>query len=466
MSDKYLDSDGLGYFWGGISKKLRTGLYGGNIVQITFDEFYSGCSYTISDGKDTKFGTVPVSLIENVNAINNNSEYTITVTTSEGDKYNTKFQTGSYFTNIAVNVDYNLSDTPLRIYGVSRVLAEPFAVGWTRTDDGVGKTATASVGTTAGHSDFDKFYPWSKMKRETFLTGDVMVKIPEFWYERKVVGGIETIRIANKETEGFAKHPGSGKYVGAYKTSGNSFNMSVSGGDPSSHRSRYISRGDMRNYAKSKGVGWGLIDVATNSAIQMLYLVEYANNNSQAEIGRGYCYTSSHTFTGSCDNVPGLTGRPAGTDGETDVVYRGIEGIWGNVWEWMDGLNYNGDTNNYYVCIDQSKYADNTSTGYTKVSFTSPTEEGNNYIIQNGMDNAIPWAMLPSAVGSAEEGNAETSGYTDDFCKSTRWCDACRSGDYRLEAGCGIWLLYCRYRSSLVPDGTSCSRLLYDPSQS
>ena len=90
-----------------------------------------------------------------------------------------------------------------------------------RTDDAVGKTAVASVGTSAGHSDFDNCYPWSEMRRETLSTGDVMVYIPEFWFERKVTNGVETIRIANKAVDGFTKHPGSGKYVGAYKTSSN-----------------------------------------------------------------------------------------------------------------------------------------------------------------------------------------------------------------------------------------------------
>lgn len=339
----------------------------------------------------------------------------------------------------------------VKIYGISRTVANS-STAWARTDDAVGKTATASVGTTAGHSDFDDCYPWSGMVRKTLSTGDVMVYIPEFWFERKVTNGVETIRIADRAVSGFTKHPGSGKYVGAYKTSSN--NKSVRGAAPTVSQTRAT----MRTNAKNKGKGWGLIDVAMSSAIQMLYLVEFADNNSQAKIGRGYCDGNSAALnTGSCDSVPNLTGRPAGTDGKVDMVYRGIEGFWGNIWEWMDGLNYNGDTDNYYVCTDPSKYADDTATGYTKVSFTSPTS--NNYISKEGMDNALPWAMLPSEA----TGGSETTFYPDYFYQNSGWRVATRSGHWGAGSKCGVWVLSCDADSSLSSAGIG-SRLLYDPS--
>lgn len=282
-----------------------------------------------------------------------------------------------------------------------------------------------------------------------------MVYIPEFWFERKVTNGVETIRIANKAVDGFTKHPGSGKYVGAYKTSSN--NKSVRGAAPTVNQTRAT----MRTNCKNKGWGWGLIDVATNSAIQMLYLVEFADNDSQAKIGRGYCDGNRGALnTGSCDSVPNLTGRPAGTDGKVDVVYRGIEGIWGNVWEWMDGLNYKGDTNDilyYYVCTDPSKYADDIAMGYTKVSFVSPTSPG--YISKEGMDNAFPWAMLPSEA----TGGSTTTFYPDMFYPE-RWGNvAIRSGSWDDVSICGVWALSCDNNPSYLSPRIG-SRLLYDPS--
>uniref|UniRef100_UPI0020C45490 hypothetical protein n=1 Tax=Salmonella enterica TaxID=28901 RepID=UPI0020C45490 len=67
-------------------------------------------------------------------------------------------------------------------------------------------------------------------------------------------------------------------YVGAYKTS--TGNRSVSGANLQVSQTRDT----MRNKAKAKGAGWSLIDIAALSAIQMLILVEFANNDVQSTI--------------------------------------------------------------------------------------------------------------------------------------------------------------------------------------
>lgn len=339
----------------------------------------------------------------------------------------------------------------VKIYGISRTVANS-STAWSRTDDAVGKTATASVGTTAGASDFDDCYPWSAMERETLSTSDVMVKIPEFWYKRYIESGVEYIKIADKSVDGYTKHPGSNRYVGAYKTSSN--NRSVTGTAPTVSQTRAT----MRTNAKSKGTGWGIIDLATWSAIMMLYLVEFADNNSQSKVGRGYCDNNSAALSsGGCNSVPNLTGRPAGTDGKTDVVYRGIEGIWGNIWEWVDGINYNGDADNYYVCADPTKYADDTATNYTRLSYTSPS--ANAYITKEGLDTSLPWAMLPSEAS----GGSETTYYPDYFYQNSGWRVCKRSGYWSDGSYCGVF--YCDvYSTSSSTSAYIGSRLLYVPS--
>lgn len=341
----------------------------------------------------------------------------------------------------------------VKIYGIQRNTANSSTV-WTRTDESANFTATASVGTTTGASDFDNCYPWSEMERKTLDTGDVMVYIPTFYFQRYVDNKIEHIRIADKETDGFVKHVGSGKYVGAYKTSGN--NKSVSGASPTVSQTRAT----MRTNAKSKGTGWSLIDLATWSAITMLYLVEFADNDAQSKVGRGYCDKTSNgaaISTGSCDSVPNLTGRPSGTDGLTDVVYRGIEGIWGNIWEWVDGINFNNGT--YYVCTNPDNFADDTSNYYTQLSYTGATNWSGSYITNEGTDSNVPWAMLPSSAGS---GSAST--YLADGCwSSTGWRVCGRSGAWNDGSLDGIFAVSLSSASSGT--GTSAgSRLLYNPS--
>lgn len=420
------------------------------VIQVTYN---SGAVCTCTNGGTTL--TAP----DTSGSVNFKvkSKGTWTITVELGD--NTKTKEVSIITDGQVE---SLVVYAVQIYGISRDITAA-SPAWARTDSAVGKTATAAVGTAAGSSDFNNCYPWSGIVRETLSTGDVMVKIPKFWYRRYRSGNVEYLKIAEKATGGFTLHPafnhgGVAKdhlYVGAYKTSENT--KSVSGVNPKGLEDRAAMRSD----AKAKGTGWGIIDIAALSAIQMLILVEFANNNVQYVIGRGYCdgnYNTAECKTGTCDEVSGLTGRPAGTDGKVDVVWRGIEGLWGNVWEWVDGINWNNGT--YYVCNDPSKYADNTTTNYTALSFKGATNWSSSYITQEGLDTGSnPHVMLPSAAGSGSE-----TTYDCDACwSSTGWRRLQHGGHCYAGSNCGL------FTAGLNSDTSSLntymgSRLLYIPS--
>ena len=348
----------------------------------------------------------------------------------------------------------------VKIYGISRDITST-SPAWARTDLAVDMTASASVGTTAGASDFDNAMPWAGMTRETLSTGDVMVKIPKFYFQRYREGNIEYLKIADKKKTGFTLHPLFNHagvecdyaYVGAYKTSSN--NKSVTGASPTVS----ATRATFRTNAKNKGSGWSIIDIAAISAIQMLALVEFATNNAQAVIGRGYCDGNSASLkSGSCDSVPNLTGRPSGTDGKTGVVYRGIEDFWGNIWEWVDGVNFNGGK--YYVCNDISKYADDTATNYEELSFTGATNWSQSYITQEGLDDGDNiHVMLPSAAGSGSE-----TTYQCDACWSnTGWRVFEHGGGWNAGSHCGLFTAVLDDVSSYTSTYIG-SRLLYIPS--
>lgn len=96
---------------------------------------------------------------------------------------------------------------------------------------------------------------------------------------------------------------------------------------------------------------WGCENIWTLDLITMLYLVEYANWNSQSltyGIGQGIVNKASGTgFNGEINGYNGTdsniaangTGKGTGTDGLTPVVYRGIENPWGNVWQFVIGID-------------------------------------------------------------------------------------------------------------------------------
>lgn len=379
---------------------------------------------------------------------------TYTVTATDGTDTSSK-QVTIELTGQSKSVDLSFT----KIYGISRDITNS-SPAWARTDKAVGMTATATVGTVAGSSDFNNCYPWSGIVRETLSTGDVMVKIPKFYFQRYREGSVEHIRITDKATSGFTLHPlfnHSGvesecAYVGAYKTSSN--NKSVSGASPQVSQSR----GTMSRNAQAKGTGWSLIDIAALSAIQMLILVEFANNDVQSVIGRGYCDGNNSALnTGTCDNVSGLTGIPAGTNGKVDVVWRGIEGFWGNVWEWVDGVNwYNG---NYYVCNDPSKYVENTSGNYTALSYKGRTDWSSNYITEVGLDTINNHIILPS---SAVIGSLNT--YYCDACWSDRYWETFRHGS-GWDNGSTVGLFAAAFNFESSDYGSNIgSRLLFIPS--
>ena len=236
-----------------------------------------------------------------------------------------------------------------------------------------------AVGTGSGSSPFDSYAPWSGMKEcnlnasgtVTAWKGDsgfsrsgnyTMVFIPEFYVAAKRNGTKQYFYVSDKPKTGMTKHPGSGKYIGKYHMN--------SGGNGYSKTSQapYVSitRATARSKAKSVGSKFRLYDFATYCAIIFLYVVEFADWNCQSKVGQGYTDNNSSALnSGTTDSMTYHTGRASGTDGKTAVQYRWIENLWGNVFQWVDGFNANGTT--AYACTDPSKYADDTSTGYTKI---------------------------------------------------------------------------------------------------
>lgn len=405
----------------------------------------SGCTVTVSKDGKTKTKTAGADGVAVFKGLKS-GQWTVTIT----DGTDTSIDTVDLVT------DYTKAMSFVKIYGIYRDITASSPT-WAREDDAVGKTATASVGTVAGSSDFDNCYPWSDIVRETLSTGDVMVKIPKFWYQRYRDGNIEHIKISNLPTDGFVLHPAFSHngvekeclYVGAYKISGGY--SSVSGVTPLAN----VTRGDFRTNSVAKGAGWGIVDIAAWSAIQMLILVEFATNDVQTAIGQGYVNGSSAINVGSCDNVPNLTGIPAGTNGQVDVVWRGIEGFWGNLNEYIDGINYSG--NKPYVCNDPNSYADGTSENYTLLSYTSPSGTDGTYIKQVGLDAANPHIMLPTTGG----GGTSTY-YCDTYINSSGWRNCRVGGYYSSNLGSGLFMTNVN-QSITYKSGSIGSRLQYIP---
>lgn len=440
-------------------------------------------SLTLTDGTPT--GTIAATRAGSgtISATSSNTSIA-TVSVSGNTVTVTGKAQGSVTVTISVAADSNYNAPASKTCSVSVQLANVFGVQWnygssstaltrlTKTSD-PGSLVTVNittepkpaVGTGTGSSPFDSYAPWNGMEEYNIVnnavsykkgtsgfsrTGyDTVVFIPEFYF--KIVddasGKKRRFYISDKAKSGFTKHPGSGRYVGRYDTI--SGNYSKSGAAP------YVSmtRAAARSGAKGKGAKWYLYDYASWCALWLLYLVEFSDWNCQTKIGRGYVDGNSAALnSGATDSMSYHTGRPAGTDGKTAVQYRHVENPWGNVRQWLDGINFNDRAT--YICTNPANYADDTATNYTAAGVTLSTD---GWPTALGMSSTFPWAYIPTAVGGSE------TTYIPDYMWSGSGWRLPSVGGYWGSAGyAGWWCFYASYTSSST-GGNLGARLLFVP---
>ena len=155
--------------------------------------------------------------------------------------------------------------------------------------------------------------------------------------------------------------------------------------------------------------------------------------------------------TGGTDSLPSHTGRPAGRDGRPAIQYRHFENLWGNVYTWVDGINFNSAQ--VWVSTNPNSFADDTSNGYTNIGNRASQSS---FIRSMAVQSAAPWAMFPTAVG----GSGST--YVPDFCYyRSGWSVLCVGGYWYGGSDAGLWCF-----GGHVSSGSNSSvglRLLWKP---
>lgn len=288
-----------------------------------------------------------------------------------------------------------------KIYGVQ--WDGTAATTWSRTDDAAEfVNPSPAVNNGSGSSPFDNLLPWSGMVKET-IDGNVLVKIPKYYYKWTRSGATMKLQIADGPEDGFLVSPahadrgdGSGErdyvYVGRYHC--NSSYKSAAGSTPLASITRATARTNIHNL----GSTYWQYDYAMYWTIMMLYLVEYANWNSQATIGYGCSAGSAKFNMGATDAMTYHTGTSAAnrtTYGS--VQYRYIEGLWDNVYDWCDGIYFSGA--NVYCIKKPASFSD--TTGGTLVG-TRPTSSGYISAWTNPTAAGFEYALYPSAVAGSE----------------------------------------------------------------
>ena len=435
------------------------------------------------------------------------------------------------------------------LYGIKRKVNDNTSPAWERIGDSIGLVAKATKNGETVQNDFDSRYPWSEIisynydviKKKinayygdpTFkfdgTNGEVLTRIPEFYWKREIINGYEYIYIADYAIAGFNKSEefSVGRYDACIDEDGKLH--SYSGYSPSTNKN--ITQ--HRDAAKLLSDEFCMIDYRY-FMLQMLYLVEYANYNSQSQLGNGIIgirYNANdkaiiaqertntiviatndyfkvgqqiaigttvdgvsickdRTITkiteyskdttegtaitfdgdpvniaigniihacaqkeGGCDSL-GMKSGCLANDSQHAVIYRGIENIFGNVFNWIDGLNIQ----NYqaYICRNPKEYiSDKFEVPYIKLGYVNCNEK-DMYIKKLGFDEKNPDIALPIEIGG---GAGSSSGMCDFYYSSEGNRVALVGGNFYNGSSAGLWCWNC-YGSS-VSSGLSCgARLL------
>lgn len=393
-------------------------------IHVSID---SGSTVTCTKGSKTQSktasatGTVDFTVTES-------GTYTITATKNGETAEDTATITADGQT-VNVKLAYR------HIYGV--VWDGTSTTVWSRTDEAASfvNPTPYRAGATSYGSPFDNLYPWSGMVRVTDAVAGELVAIPKFWYKWTKSGNSLKLQIADKETDGFHVSPahadrgdGAGErdivYVGRYHCNTNNY-KSQSGVKPKANITRSAARTSIHNL----GSNIWQSDIQMRMTIWMLYLVEFADWNSQKTIGKGCGNNSATENMGYTDSMPYHTGTTLASRDSYGIgtQYRYIEGLWDGVYDWGDGC-YN-NSNGLNIINTPSQFNDTSngiavgvpSSGWPS-AFTVATVAG------------LEWVIYPTA-----SGGSETTYSADYWSFNASYPCLCFGGNYSQVGNRGLF---------------------------
>lgn len=429
------------------------------------------------------------------------------------------------------------------IYGVRRKITNNTNTAWERIEDSIGLVANATKNGTTVQNDFDNLYPWSQIRTCNYdittgkvkawygdasfkfdgTNGDVYTYIPDVYIKVYQENDYDYILISDIERSGFTHYKDF--YYARYVMGLVDDKLhSYSGLIPVYNKT--ISQ--FRTLAQNLGSKFSLLDYRY-FILQMLYLVEYADYNSQNKLGNGVMtgqqsaaliaetgvnriivnstnlyvgrtiaigtawwnmsIASNRTITkvenysdgnvsgkviyfdgaavniavgnviwgigqesGQCDSL-GMKSGCIVNDGFHSMIYRGIENIFSNMWQFVDGLNIKDRV--AYLCKDHSQYKSDTFVApYKVIGYTNADTNG--YAKNLGYDPDEPLARFPNEIGAGSG-----SGTSDYYYQNTGNRIALVGGSFGNGAHCGLWFWFFGNASSLAHFSIGC-RVLID----
>lgn len=220
-------------------------------------------------------------------------------------------------------------------------------------------------------------------------------------------------------------------YVGAYKASANGTKLySCSGQSP------LVSQtiGTFRTYANNRGTGYEQMTFYVRTFLCCAYLLRFGNLNSQAAVGQGYVNASERTNTGAT-NAQGM--NYGTTSQTTQIKCLGLEDLWGNVHEWVDGI-FSSSTRNILTAI-YNKDMNDTGSGYQ--------DNGQGATVNIGNYMSVPQGTTETGFVAKEVSGSATT-YFCDYTYLYASLIAYASGYYGDTDSAGVFVLSVNYSAS------------------
>jgi len=238
------------------------------------------------------------------------------------------------------------------------------------------------------------------------------------------------------------------RYIAAYQgtTDGTKLQSVTASGVFTSHtRATGLSR------ARAIASGWANGDYALWNACQLLIVMEYRNyfiQDPTVGIGRGRDSFSdvlgyrdyqlgilnnkgNRTFNNTTDG----RNSTAGSDNGAAMQWRGMENYYAGTYRFVHGINVDASNNGeIYLALNQDKFADSTTTGYTDVNNRIETGSVNAYI--GGFVDEAGVFFFPYGGGTAS--TYVTDSYYGTYGTSG-WRVLYVGGITNDGAGCGPW---------------------------
>ncbi len=306
-------------------------------------------------------------------------------------------------------------------------------------------------------ADYFNQHPlWSGIVREE-IDGQTMVKIPAFAYKRGEAlagsnAGKKYLLLAPADTTepGFERHPAFMKdgqpidyfWVGAYQACADPADTTKLGSVPgtmpfvSANNSTMITKAKARNNGSVSG--FMMCSIYQWAAIQMLYLVEYADPDSQAVIGNG----NSSNSSGTVKKVDELTVATS--------YYRGIIGLWGNIWQRLDGIRTDANKKTEIWRRDGTQ-------SYVATPFVMPSVTWM-YISQMETSNGSGYDFNDVWLPAKTSDNVSDPNYADAFCGLVANADCYMGGSCKSNSYNGIFCTHL-YQPLSYSDSTVGTRL-------